>query len=34
VLESAEQRSVVAMPSAALDADTPDELTRLERTLG
>lgn len=33
VLESAEQRSVVAMPSAALDADTPDELTRLERTL-
>ena len=34
VLESAAQRSAVAMPSAALDADTPEELARLGRTLG
>ena len=34
VLESAAQRSVVVMPSAALDVDTPAELARLERALG
>ena len=34
VLESAAQHSAVAMPSAALDVDTPAELARLERTLG
>ncbi|MEZ5562997.1 MAG: nucleotidyltransferase family protein [Gammaproteobacteria bacterium] len=34
LLESAAQRTAVAMPSAALDVDTPAELARLERTLG
>ena len=34
VLESAAQHSAVAMPSAALDADTPAALARLERRLG
>lgn len=34
LLESAAQRSLVAMPTAALDADTPAELARLERALG
>jgi len=34
LLESAAQRSLVAMPAAALDVDTPAELARLERELG
>jgi CTP:molybdopterin cytidylyltransferase MocA len=34
VLESAAQRTAVPMPSAALDADTPAELARIERSLG
>ncbi len=34
LLESAAQRCLVPMPTAALDADTPAELARLERTLG
>lgn len=34
VLESAAQHSTVAMPAAALDADTPAELARLEHRLG
>jgi molybdenum cofactor cytidylyltransferase len=34
VLESAAQRTAVPMPSAALDADTPAELARIECSLG
>ena len=34
LLESAMQHTAVPMPSAALDADTPAELARLERSLG
>lgn len=34
LLESAEQHTAVPMPSAALDADTPAELARLERSVG
>lgn len=34
VLDRAAQHTAVPMPSAALDADTPVELARLERSLG
>ena len=34
VLESAAQRTLVPMPSAALDVDTPAELARIEHSLG
>ncbi|MBM4221944.1 MAG: nucleotidyltransferase family protein [Gammaproteobacteria bacterium] len=34
LLEGMPQRTAVPMPSAALDADTPAELARLERCLG
>jgi molybdenum cofactor cytidylyltransferase len=34
LLESAAQHTAVPMPAAALDADTPADLARLERGLG